>query len=209
MEKRVRRYKKKKRNIWPPLSYVILGIALFFGLVYGGEMIVRLITRPPATLVPSPSATPPLGEVPKGTPPSETMEVTLYFVDPDFTTLVGEKRTIPKTGNWLESVLQELLRGPKNSALFNPIPSATRLNAVFQEKDTVYVDLSEEMMKNQSGGTSQELLSVYAIVDTLTAFPEVKRVQILINGKEETTLCGHVDVSKPLERDEKLIAQIR
>ena len=70
----------------------------------------------------------------------------------------------------MEQILEELLKGPRDRSLFNPIPSSTRLNAVFLEGDIVYVDLSAEMAKNQSGGTSQELLSVYAIVDTLTAF---------------------------------------
>ena len=203
MEKKQWKSKKdKKKRSGSPFLYIILGIALFFGVVYGGELVFRLMaSRGEETPLPSPLQTlaPPKGEE----------EVILYFANPEFTALVGEKRRVEKSPNWLEDVLKELLRGPKDPSLFNPIPPATRLNAVFQDKDVVYVDLSEEMMRNQSGGTSQELLSVYAIVDTLTALPGVKMVKILINGKEESTLCGHIDVSQPLERDEKLIAQVR
>jgi len=65
------------------------------------------------------------------------------------------------------------------------------------------------MKEGQAGGTSQELLSVFSIVNTLTSLPNVKRIKILIDGKEETTLCGHIDISEPLERDEKLIAEVQ
>jgi len=208
MEKKKWKSRKNKKKRSSPFWYIILGVALFFGVVYGGELVFRLVSsRGIETPIPSPLRTPVAMET--MTPSGEEQEVVLYFANPDFTALVGEKRKVPKGENWLEAVLQELLRGPRDSSLFNPIPPATRLNAVFQDQEVVYVDLSEEMMRNQSGGTSQELLSVYAIVDTLTALPGVKRVKILVNGKEESTLCGHIDVSKPLERDEKLIAQVR
>jgi len=209
MEKKKWQSKKnKKKRSGSPFLYIILGIALFFGVVYGGELVFRLVaSRGEETPRPSSLQTPLPGET--LVPQKGGEEVILYFANPDFTALVGEKRKIEKSPNWLEDILKELLQGPKDSSLFNPIPPATRLNAVFQDKDVVYVDLSEEMMRNQSGGTSQELLSVYAIVDTLTALPGIKMVKILINGKEEPTLCGHIDVSQPLERDEKLIAQVR
>ncbi|MCX7668264.1 MAG: GerMN domain-containing protein [Atribacterota bacterium] len=203
-----RKNRNKKRAGWSPFFYILVGVALFFGVVYGGELVFRVISSqgeepsvPPASHEPTLSQT--------AEPAREEMEVTLYFANPEFTALVGEKRKVPRSETWLEDILKALLQGPRNNSLFNPIPPSTRLNAVFQDQEVVYVDLSEEMMRNQSGGTSQELLSVYAIVDTLTALPGIKMVKILINGKEELTLCGHIDISKPLERDEKLIAQVR
>lgn len=137
------------------------------------------------------------------------MEVVVYFANPDFTALVGEKRRIVRDERYLERILEELLKGPESQNLFNAIPEGTRLNAVFVEGNTAYVDLSSEMAQNQSGGTSQEFLSVYAIVDTLTAFPGIEQVKILIDGKETQTLCGHIDISEPLRRDERIIAKVQ
>lgn len=203
-----RKNKNAKKISRSPFLYILLGIALFFGVVYGGELVFRFISsRGEETSPPPTSHEPTLSQT--IAPTKEETEVTLYFTNSEFTALVGEKRKIPRSETWLEDILKALLGGPKNTSLFNPIPPSTRLNAVFQDQEVVYVDLSEEMMRNQSGGTSQELLSVYAIVDTLTALPGIKTVKILINGKEELTLCGHVDISQPLERDEKLIAQVR
>ncbi len=197
-----RKRKRKKRSFsWQALLYILLGVLLFFGIVYGGELLLR-------ALRPSPSPTPrPTGVV--TLPQEETMDVIVYFANPDFTALVGEKRRIVKDERWMERILEELLEGPESKDLFNAIPSGTRLNAVFVEGNTAYVDLSSEMAKNQAGGTSQEFLSVYAIVDTLTAFPGIEQVKILIDGKETPTLCGHIDISEPLRRDERIIAKVQ
>lgn len=200
-EFRYRRKKKKKSSLpWQALLYVFLGVLLFFSIVYGGEILLRLFRPTPPT--PSPSGGVLL-------PPKEEMEVTVYFANPDFTALVGEKRRIPNDERRLERAIGELLKGPNDKNLFNALPQGTRLNAVFVEGKTAYVDLSAEMAKNQSGGTSQEFLSVYAIVDTLTAFPGIEEVKILIDGKETRTLCGHIDISEPLQRDERIIAKVQ
>lgn len=197
-----KRKKRKKRPFpWQALFYILLGILLFFGVVYGGELLLRMF-RPAPSPTPRPTETVTL-------PQENTMEVVVYFANPDFTALVGEKRRVVKDERYLERILEELLKGPESKDLFSAIPQGTRLNAVFVEGNTAYVDLSAEMAKNQSGGTSQEFLSVYAIVDTLTAFPGIEQVKILIEGKEAETLCGHIDISEPLRRDERIIAKVQ
>ena len=198
---------KEKESSWPNWFYVLVGLAIFFAVLYFGEMILRY--QQPPEISPSPGVTLPPEEELGKLPPSQEEEVILYFSNPDFTALVGEKRKIKKDSKWMERILEELLKGPKDRSLYNPIPPSTRLIAVFLEGDIAYVDLSVEMAKNQSGGTSQELLSVYAIIDTLTAFPEIRKVKILIDGEETSTLCGHIDISQPLERDERLIAKVQ
>ena len=37
---------------------------------------------------------------------------------------------------------------------------------------------------------------------TLTTFPEIEKVQLLIDGNSGETLVGHLDISMPIERDE-------
>ena len=56
------------------------------------------------------------------------------------------------------------------------------------------------------GGSLNELLTVYALVNAVTAnLPAVKRVQILVDGKEVDTLAGHVDLRRPLAGNEGLV----
>jgi hypothetical protein len=43
-------------------------------------------------------------------------------------------------------------------------------------------------------------------VNAVTAnLPAARRVQILIDGKEADTLVGHVDLRRPLTRDDSLV----
>ncbi|MDI6895284.1 MAG: GerMN domain-containing protein [Bacillota bacterium] len=44
-----------------------------------------------------------------------------------------------------------------------------------------------------------------AIVNTLTEFPDIRQVQILVEGRKVESLAGHADVSRPLTRNERLI----
>ena len=44
-----------------------------------------------------------------------------------------------------------------------------------------------------------------AIANTLTEFPEIKKVQILVDGKKIASLKGHTDILDPLERNTTLL----
>ena len=53
----------------------------------------------------------------------------------------------------------------------------------------------------------QELLTVYTIVNALlTNLPTLQHVQILIDGREADTLAGHVDLRRPLKKNDSLLA---
>lgn len=89
------------------------------------------------------------------------------------------------------------------------IPEGTMLRKVFvSSQGEAYVDLSAEMQLAHPGGSLNELLSVYAIVNALTVnLPAITGVQILIDGKEVDTLAGHVDLRRPLSENRQWIAQ--
>ena len=72
------------------------------------------------------------------------------------------------------------------------------------------VDLSGDVVSAHPGGSLTELLTVYAIVNAVTAnLPAVQRVQLLVEGKEVDTIAGHVDVRRPLEKDATLVREGR
>jgi hypothetical protein len=87
------------------------------------------------------------------------------------------------------------------------IPEGTELRAFYvTERGDAFVDLSFETDARQMGGTSAELLAVYAIVHAVTAnLTTIQRVQILIDGREADTWAGHVDLRRPLESDMSLV----
>ena len=72
--------------------------------------------------------------------------------------------------------------------------------ARLQSRGDAFVDLSPELSSAHPGGSTNELLTVYAIVHAVTAnLPAVQRVQILIEGKEVDTIAGHVDVRRQVQ----------
>jgi len=139
------------------------------------------------------------------TVPGEMIEVNLYFSDSQAMYLVSEKRKIPPTTSLAKQVVIELIKGPDSSDLYSTIHEGTRVNEVYIADDIVYVDLSEEVFKNHTGGSSGELMTVYSIVNSLTEISPIKGVQILVEGNERNSLVGHVDISMPLLRDEDWI----
>lgn len=141
----------------------------------------------------------------KPVPIEEMVEVNLYFSDYQAMYLVPEKRKISMPSSLAKQVVIEIINGPKNSNLYPTIPKGTQLNELYIADDIAYVDLSDEVSKNHPGGSSAELMTVYSIVNTLTEIPPIKGVQILIEGNERESLVGHVDISKPLLRDEDWI----
>ena len=64
------------------------------------------------------------------------------------------------------------------------------------------MDLSREVVTAHPGGSLDELLTIYAIVNALTMnLPAVTSVQVLVDGKEVDTLAGHVDLRRPLTKN--------
>jgi hypothetical protein len=73
-------------------------------------------------------------------------------------------------------------------------------------RDDAYVDLDGAFVSGLGGGSHHELLAAYAIVSVITTnLTPVRRVQILIDGREVETLTGHVDLREPLRKNEALI----
>ncbi|MEW6086732.1 MAG: GerMN domain-containing protein [bacterium] len=131
----------------------------------------------------------------------EKMKISLYFSSPDDEHLIVESREIYRTVSKIDQIKQAviaLVEGPDKD-LDPVIPEGTVLKEVFLDKNgTAYVDFSAEFVKNHPGGSSGEIMTVYGIVNTLCAnFPEVKSVQILVEGKEIETISGHLDTRYP------------
>jgi hypothetical protein len=89
------------------------------------------------------------------------------------------------------------------------IPAGTTLKAFYVTSGgDAFVDLSADVSARHPGGTHAELLTVYALVNTITTnLQGVQRVQLLVDGKETDSVAGHVDVRRPLERDMAYVRQ--
>jgi spore germination protein GerM len=145
--------------------------------------------------------------------PVETAHITatLFYASSDGQSLVGVKRDVPLASGVVEQgrqiLLTELQAAPQ--PYIKVIPEGTMLRAFYvTDRGDAFVDLSPEASRAHPGGSLNELMTVYALVNAVTTnLPAVQRVQILIDGKEVDALAGHVDIRRPLTRDVSLVRE--
>jgi spore germination protein GerM len=128
-------------------------------------------------------------------------ELNIWFASPQEDALVSERRRVPSSATAVDRAkvsLLELLAGPKSDAL-RTVSAEVKIRELFiDDQGTVYVDFSEALSRTHPGGPWAEMLTIRSIMQTLMAnVPEIKRVQILIEGHEVDTLAGHVDIRRP------------
>lgn len=113
--------------------------------------------------------------------------VSLYFLDIETQTLIPEPRQVDSTElieNPYYFLVQLLIAGPKNESMIGIIPPGTILNDAKIIGNVVYLDFSEELIRDQNLGIEQETKIIKSIVNTLTELIEVSAVSITINGQE-------------------------
>ena len=95
--------------------------------------------------------------------------------------------------------------------LVSAIPEGTRLRAIhLAGAGQAFVDLSREASSAHRGGTFDEILTVYSIVNAVTEnLPAIRSVQILVDGKTVDSLAGHLDLREPLVRDPAVLNSSR
>jgi spore germination protein GerM len=144
-------------------------------------------------------------------PAGRKIKAHLFYVSEDGSQLTSVDRDIAYGEGTIEQAkrIVNAQIAPVTEPLVSAIPAGTKLRSLFvTEQGDAYVDLSPELTAGHSGGSLAEMLTVYTIVQALTAnLPAVKAVQLLVNGKEVDTLAGHVDLRRPLVKNEAWIAQ--
>jgi len=136
---------------------------------------------------------------------AENIDIKLYFSDDQAEFLVPETRQVANVEDVAKTAIEELIKGPKESGNHATIPSETRVLGVDITSNVTYVNFSKELVDKHWGGSAGELLTIASIVNTLTEFENIQKVQILVDGKVVDTITGHADVSKPLARNETMI----
>jgi hypothetical protein len=191
------------RKRWLQLAVIVAIVSV---AAWGASLLLERMVSPVAeqqTVQPPP---PPAANVPH-------IIATLYYGTPDGRALAAVKREVP-LGDGPRAQGRQILQSELEAApapYLSLIPPGTLLRAFYiTDRGDAFVDLSPEVSAMHPGGSTGELLTVYAIVNTVTAnLSSVERVQILIDGKQADTLAGHVDLRRPFERDTSLVRESR
>lgn len=144
-------------------------------------------------------------ESPAATVPKER-QVNVYYPRNDGTGLVAVSRTVhTDKDDKYTAAMKSLLTGTKEKGQTNVFPKKAKLLGVTVKDGVATVDFSKELQSNFSGGSTGEEMLIGSIVNTLTDFPEIQKVRILIDGASVETLSGHMDLSDPLPRMTELL----
>lgn len=132
--------------------------------------------------------------------------VTLYFPDKQAMYVVPEQREVTKDEPIEETVVKELMKGPKTPDLAKTtIPEEAKLLSVEIKDKIAYVNFSRELVEKHVGGSTGEMMTILPIVNSLTELPQIEKVQFLVEGKKEKTLAGHITFDEAFERSEDYI----
>jgi len=191
---------KRRTYLQAAAGIVVIGL-LAWGVSRGLERLAGL--QPESGGAPTSTAEP-AANVPRIT-------ATVYYASADGQSLVPVRREVP-LAEGLVPQGREIMGAQLESApspFVSVIPEGTALRAFYvTDRGDAFVDLSQEASSRHPGGSSTELLTVFAIVNAVTAnLPTIQRVQILIEGREADTLAGHVDLRRPLQQDLSIVRE--
>jgi len=191
---------------WAAIGGTVVAALLFAWAVIAGLTRVLNTPAPGSAAVEAPVAPPPAAV----DPAVPRIKATLYFASEDGLRLVPTERDVPLAAGAVaqaRSIIEAQLSAEPAAPLMSTIPKGATLRGVFiSERNEAFVDLDPVIKTAHAGGSHQELMTVYTIVNALlTNLPNLQEVQILIGGQEADTLAGHVDLRRPLRKNEGLI----
>lgn len=137
--------------------------------------------------------------------PEETKSITVFFGNKGADGFLTETREIAAGGGFeaqVKAAVGELIKGPQGGDRVGVIPPGAELRQAFwvEDSQTLFLDFNNALVANHPGGSAGEYFTIGAILKTVSAnFPQVKRVQFLIDGNTAESIAGHYAVDKPIE----------
>jgi len=140
----------------------------------------------------------------------EKTQIVLYFSDSGERFLKPEERYIPKRTDQVEQakeVVKALLDGSKKK-LGNTFPEKVTLeNIVIDEKKIAYISFDKALVQRHPGGSASEMATIYSLTNSLIKnIPDIKKVKILVAGKEIESIKGHINTRYPFSMNKDLLA---
>lgn len=137
-------------------------------------------------------------------------DAAIFLADPEtdgfkvYTVKIYETAAV---ANRVKQALLVLVAQPEEG--YNPVvPDGTVLREAYVDPNGIcYVDFSRNLTAAHRGGTTNEYLTVYGIVNTvLYNFDQVRGVKILVEGAEAPTIAGHIATGGIFTRDDAVKA---
>jgi hypothetical protein len=137
----------------------------------------------------------------------------IYFSDQQERFLLPEKRYVYNEADLAQQVKEitkALLDGSKNR-LVNTFPAGVTVRDVKVNKEgTAMISFSKSLTKLHPGGSTAEMATIYSLTNSVTEnVSGVKKVKILIDGNEISSIKGHISTKKEFAPDRELFAPVQ
>jgi hypothetical protein len=133
----------------------------------------------------------------------------IYFSDPQERFLMPEKRYVFKENDaaaQAKEIVKALLEGSK-ARLVNTFPAGVSLKDIkVVDSEIAVVNFSKSLTKLHQGGSTAEMATIYSLTNSITQnVPAIKKVKILVEGKELSSIKGHISTQKAFRPDLELL----
>lgn len=179
----------------------VVAVALAAVLCIGGVLWWRMRAAPPATNAAQQPAT-------AAQRLNEPLVITLSVpVDGLLVAVQAPVTRQPDTQSLARESLAALFADPTGSKA--PVLKDLRLRGVYLDAvGTCYIDLAPVEQREVRASVWEELIALYAMVNTLSQnFEEIRQVRFLVDGREVQTLAGHIELSRKFTKRMDLVKQ--
>jgi hypothetical protein len=133
----------------------------------------------------------------------------IYFSDPQERFLMPEKRYVIKENDaaaQAKEIVKALLEGSK-AGLVNTFPvGVVLIDVKVGDAGIASVNFSKNLIKKYQGGSTAEMATIYSLTNSITQnVPTIKKVKILVEGKELSSIKGHISTQKAFSPDLELL----
>ena len=133
----------------------------------------------------------------------------IYFSDPQERFLMPEKRYVIKENDaaaQAKEIVKALLEGSK-AGLVNTFPvGVVLIDVKVGDAGIASVNFSKNLIKKYQGGSTAEMATIYSLTNSITQnVPAIKKVKILVEGKELSSIKGHISTQKAFRPDLELL----
>ena len=136
-------------------------------------------------------------------PAEKEASLTYYLPTEDGLHILPSTVKVKAADRTAKTAIEEMLRADRKSK-YPLVPAGTRLKSIHIEDGTCTVNFTKEL--NQLQGETGQSLFIAMTVDTLTEFPNIKRVEFRAEGQ---LVKFQIDMRKQFLRDEAFIKQAK
>lgn len=139
-------------------------------------------------------------------PKPDNMKLRYKFYFPYQNKLRTEERVITVNEDRIElAVMDQMMKGPKNTYFSTPFGGDSKILDVNISNNICYVSVSNDFTSQKWLANEENMLYLYAIVNTFTEIEGVHKVQILIEGRKKDVKIGNISLNQTLTRNDDYI----